>query len=854
MALSPMMKQYLSKKKEHEDSILFFRLGDFYEMFYDDAVLVSKELDLVLTGKQCGEEEKAPMCGVPYHSADTYIGKLVDRGYKVVICEQTEDPALAKGLVSRDVVRIITPGTVTDQAQLSEEKNNYIAAFVRDGNEASICFADITTGEIRACTREDSEPAIINELSVYQPRELLVPEGALTDGLSDYVKNRLCASVNTEKTDSFELSACRKDIEQFLCRNPDDMAVNDGIIRCMGVLVRYIAGTQMTDISYIKDPVIYGSGDYLEMDSSSRRSLEITENLADREKKGSLLWVLDKTRTSFGARLLRKWISMPLKDPARICARQDAVGELAGDYMLRQELSELLSGVLDAERIMTRILYKTAGGRDVRALYRTISVLPSLKKTLLGCRSGLLLDIASSLDTLEDLSAIIDRTITEDPPFSVREGGFIKEGINEELDRLRSVLHGSKGYLEDIERREREATGIKNLKVGYNKVFGYYIEISKSNLSEVPASYIRKQTLTGGERYITEELKQLENTILGAADKINAIEYDIFSQICDHIAENTRRVQAAAEAMATVDVLLSFAQVAAANGYVRPEVDIGDVIDIRDGRHPVVELFCTQAGFVPNDLFLDTGNHRLILLTGPNMAGKSTYMRQTALICLMAQAGSFVPASSARVGIIDKIFTRVGASDDLAGGRSTFMLEMTEVAYILKNATPRSLVIYDEIGRGTSTYDGMSIARAVAEYTAEKKKCRTLFATHYHELCRLEDSVQGIENFSVTACKKDKGIVFLRKIVKGAAPDSYGIEVAQLAGVPAPVIKHAKKILSELEDKAPSVQAAPKDDGSLSFDDYVNKETADRIRMADTENMTPLEALVFLTELRKKLL
>ena len=855
MALSPMMKQYLEVKSRHEDAILFFRLGDFYEMFYDDAKIVSRELELVLTGKQCGEEEKAPMCGVPYHSADQYIGKLVEKGYKVVICEQTEDPATAKGLVARDVVRIVTPGTITDNKQLPEGKNNYIAsiAFCEEG--AGLCLADISTGEMRATFLKDREGTLINELSIYTPREVLTNK-VIDGAVAEFLKTRLAAVTSVMPADWYSEAFVSRCLAKYLTQAPETYE-SPVTASAVSALVAYIADTQKTDISYLKKPIVYEIGEFMEIDYSSRRNLEICETMRQREKRGTLLWVLDKTKTALGARLLRKWLEMPLKSPNRILRRQDAVAEFVDNFMLREEIGELFRGVLDIERIMTRILYGSAGGKELRAFSNTISVLPKLKSLLANSQAKELVTLANSLDTLEDINDVIMKTIVDDPPFSVREGGFIRDGVNSELDRLRAIMHDSKGYLDEIERREKEATGIKNMKIGYNRVFGYYIEVSKSNLGDVPNTYIRKQTLTGGERYITPELKELESTILGASDKSYAIEYEIFKRVTTLISENVRRVQAAADAIATVDVYRSLAEVAAKNGYTRPEVDIGDVIDIKEGRHPVVEEFCHEGGFVPNDAYLDTAQNRLVILTGPNMAGKSTYMRQIALIAIMAQAGSFVPATEARIGIVDKLFTRVGASDDLASGQSTFMLEMTEVAYILKNATPRSLIIYDEIGRGTSTFDGMSIAKAVAEYTASKKiGARCLFATHYHELCELGDCGKGIVNYSVIAKKKDKGVVFLRKIVKGAADDSYGIEVAQLAGVPSAVVKRAREVLAELE-KGENPRKAPakvtNEPDNMTIDDYIHGDVINKLKMADVESLTPLEALIFLSEIKKML-
>ena len=857
MALSPMMKQYLDIKSQHEDAILFFRLGDFYEMFYDDAKIVSKELELVLTGKQCGTEEKAPMCGVPYHSADQYIGKLVEKGYKVVICEQTEDPATAKGLVARDVVRIVTPGTVTDNKQLPEGRNNYIASLFFAEKTVAVALADISTGEIRATVLPKDETAVINELSVYAPREVLMSSPiTATCQLSEYLKERLAASVTVMAGETYQPLQVGKVLKMALNTTPDQLSPATELSSALAGLIAYIADTQKTDLSYLKAPLIYESGEFMEIDHNSRRNLELTETMRTKEKKGTLLWVLDKTKTALGARLLRKWLEQPLKNPNAIAVRQDAVEEFYNNFMLREEIGELLKPVLDIERIMTRILYGSAGGKELRAFAQTVSVLPNLKEHLATCGCPSLQKFAEELDPLTDLFDAIDKIIVEDPPFSVREGGFIKGGVNADLDRLRLIMTDSKGYLADIERREKEATGIKNMKIGYNRVFGYYIEVSKSNIPDVPETYIRKQTLTTGERYITPELKELEATILSASERSHAIEYEIFKRVSQLIAENVRRVQNAADTIATVDVYRSLAEVAVKNGYTRPEVDIGDVIDIKEGRHPVVEEYCTDSGFVPNDAYLDTAYNRLILLTGPNMAGKSTYMRQIALICVLAQIGSFVPAADARIGIVDKLFTRVGASDDLASGQSTFMLEMTEVAYILKNATPKSLIIYDEIGRGTSTFDGMSIARAVAEYTASKKiGARTLFATHYHELCELGEEGKGVVNYSVIAKKKDKGVVFLRKIVKGAADDSYGIEVAQLAGIPSAVVKRAREVLCELEkgDQPRKPVKTSTEPDTIPFEEYLNKEVIDKLKLCDMDSLTPIEALVFLSELKKML-
>ena len=857
MALSPMMTHYLEVKEQYPDAILFYRLGDFYEMFYEDAKTVSRELDLTLTGKQCGDVERAPMCGVPFHSSDTYIGKLVEKGYKVVICEQVEDPATAKGLVKREVVRIVTPGTVTDNKQLKEGQNNYLASVNIYENSASLCFADISTGEIRATVVDDYKASLINELAIYMPKELLINISADTDKeLLSAINLRIGCSVWHNFAEQFTPAKARQTLVSKLAYTGEDFKnIQPEIVCAIGALIYYISDTQKIDISYLKKPVLYFGGQFMEIDFATRRNLELTETLRSREKKGTLLWVLDKTKTSMGARLLRKWIEQPQTNANIIVNRQGAVKELVNEYMLRENLGEALKSVLDLERLMTKVIYESANAKDLRAISATISVLPDIKKTLALCNSDALNAIWKDLDTLEDLHNIIVSSIVEDPPFSIREGGFIAAGVNAELDKLRNIMNNSKDYLAEIEEREKDQTGIRNLKIGYNRVFGYYIEVSKTNVGQVPSSYIRKQTLTTGERYITQELKDLETTILGASDKISAIEYELFTQIRNHLSKNVRRIQSAAEHLAILDVYVSLAEVAVANDYVCPEVDISTVIDIKDGRHPVVEQCVTGGTFVPNDVRLDTENNRLLLITGPNMAGKSTYMRQIALICVMAQIGSFVPAADARIGIVDKLFTRVGASDDLAAGQSTFMLEMIEVANILKNATKRSLIVYDEVGRGTSTYDGMAIAKSVCEYTASKKiGARCLFATHYHELIELEGNTPGVVNYSIAARKKDNGVVFLRKIVRGGADDSYGIEVAQLAGVPKEVTKKAKQILAELIEKngKPKVVHQNDDRGLVSFsmDDYLYQEVADKIRKTDINSMTPIDALNFLSELK----
>ncbi|MGM9680825.1 MAG: DNA mismatch repair protein MutS [Eubacteriales bacterium] len=855
MALSPMMRQYLDVKEKYPNAILFFRLGDFYEMFYDDAKLVSRELDLTLTGKQCGDVERAPMCGIPYHSSDSYIAKLIDKGYSVVICEQMEDPATAKGLVKRDVVRVITPGTVTDMGQLAEGKNNYLASVYITPPKAALCLCDISTGDLRATLLEDYKASLQNELAVYSPKEVLTNADLSTDAdLNGYLKNRLLATVKDNEADRYGPSGCRSLLMEHLHMEAERFRETPPEIVCaVGALIGYLAETQKTDLSYLKALSVYTCGQFMEMDQSTRRSLELCESMRSKEKRGTLLWVLDKTKTSMGARLLRSWIEQPQMNAGIIYRRQRAVEELVKEYLLRDGMTEALRSVLDLERLMTKVVYGTANAKDLRGISNTVAILPELKKLLGCCQSELLSGLFNALDPLEDLCSLIQNSIVEDPPFSVREGGFICSGVNAELDRLRDILTNSKRYLTEMEEKLRTESGLKNMKIGFNRVFGYYIEVSKTSLPDVPKDWIRKQTLTTGERFITEELKNLEATILGANDKTAAIEYELFTKIRDHLSENVRRIQNAADIIATADVLCSLANVAVKNGYTCPEVDIGFVTEIKDGRHPVVEQI-TGDTFVPNDTLLDVENNRLLIITGPNMAGKSTYMRQVALITVMAQIGSFVPASYARIGIVDKLFTRVGASDDLAAGQSTFMLEMTEVAYILKNATRRSLIIYDEVGRGTSTFDGMSIARAVAEYSAGKKLgARTLFATHYHELTDLAATHEGVVNYHIAAKKKGDGVVFLRKIISGAADDSYGIEVAALAGIPKEIIKRAKEVLAKLEEQAAAPKPQKKQEGpeNLSIEDYISGEIRDRIRMLDVNTLTPIEALNLIWDLKK---
>jgi len=860
MALSPMMQQYMEVKEQYRDFILFYRLGDFYEMFFDDAKTVSAELELTLTGRECGEPERAPMCGVPYHSCESYIGRLIEKGYKVAICEQVEDPALAKGLVKREVVRIITPGTVTENNLLSDNQNNYLAMICYDGETAGVCFADLSTAYVCATSfcGGDLLQALENELSTYAPKEVLLNTSAeLLPGLREFYNERIRGLFEDNRPEYFIRSeAIARAEEQFGVHAEHD---DNAALTAAGAAVAYIAHTQMQDISFLKELNLYQSAQYLEMDISTRRNLELCETMLTKERRGSLLWVLDKTSTAMGARLLRSYIEHPLTNIAQILRRQGAVGELCGNFMLREELHTLLDGLLDIERLITKINIGTAGGRDMRAISQSIRTLPDII-TLLSqnAESEELRSLSATMDDLSDIREMIDAAIVDEPPFQIREGGIIRPGYSREVDELRSIMNGGKDWIEKIEADEREKTGIKNLRIGYNRVFGYYIEVTKSFLDQVPDRYIRKQTLANAERYITEELKDTESTILGAADKVQSLEYELFVRLRDSVAQASDRIRASAAALARIDVYVSLAETAAQHNYVCPEVDFSDIIDIKDGRHPVVEQFVRDSYFVPNDTYLNCGESRLMLITGPNMAGKSTYMRQNALIVLMAQIGSFVPAREARIGIVDRLFTRVGASDDLASGQSTFMLEMKEVAYILQNATRRSFIIYDEIGRGTSTYDGMSIARAVAEYTAGKKLgAKTMFATHYHELTALEDEIDGVINYNVAAKKRGGDVTFLRKIVRGPTDDSYGIEVAQLAGVPSEITRRAKEILRTLEAGRPKESAEPAvptslEEMNLTFADTAADEIKNALRKLDINTLTPIEAMNLLYEWKKR--
>ncbi len=858
--MTPMMEQYFEIKNQYKDYLVFYRLGDFYEMFFDDAVTASRELELTLTGKDCGEAERAPMCGVPYHSAEGYIGKLIEKGYRVAICEQTEDPAHAVGIVKREVIRVVTPGTLIETDLLQESKNNYLCAVFMGDLECGVAFADISTAQIFATAfrGDDVTERLKNELGTYSPSEVLVNINAQKLGeVAVFIRERVGAMLTDNLPAQFEaedaLARVRAQFGDSLKEGTED---NKPLVRALGGLLSYIEQTQKTDISYLKDLNIYSDGQYMELDINTRRNLELTETLRTKEKRGSLLWVLDKTKTAAGARLLRQWVEHPLLKLSAIYSRQNAIEELLDDYILREELGALLEGVLDLERLVTKIVYGTAGAKDLRAVCSTVALLPEIRALIADRRSDELSGIYAELETLGDIYDRINSAICENPPFSVREGGIIAEGYNSDLDGLRAVMRDGKGYIERIAEKEREETGIRTLKIAYNKVFGYYIEVTKSLVSQVPERYIRKQTLSGCERYITDELKDVEATVLGAGDRANSLEYELFCEVRSFVADNSHRLQKAASLLARLDVYYSLATVAMRNSYTRPQVHGEDELDIKGGRHPVVEQFVKDAYFVPNDAFLNK-ECRLLIITGPNMAGKSTYMRQVAIITLMAQIGSFVPATSASIGIVDKLFTRVGASDDLASGQSTYMLEMNEVSYILRNATKKSLIIYDEVGRGTSTFDGMSVARAIIEYTVGRKiGAKTLFATHYHELTAMEGEVKGVYNFHVAAYKRGDTVKFLHEIRRGAADESYGIEVAKLAGVPDEVIKRAKEVLRDVE--AMSRSFVPKEKVSdepptLSIEDMTREQIINELLYIDLNATSPFEAMSILFDLQKRL-
>lgn len=857
--LSPMMKQYFKIKEENKDSILFFRLGDFYEMFYDDAKLASKELELTLTGRDCGQEERAPMCGVPFHSCEGYIARLVAKGYKVAICEQTEDPATAKGLVKRDIIRVITPGTVLEQSMLDEGKNNYICCIFSKEKKLGICFCDISTGELYATeiSGKGFYNVLTSQLSSYNPREILIGGDVVKiKDLPSFIKNKLSAGVEMLEDEKFDYNSCLVTVKEQFNEEAENVADKTSLISAIGALINYLKATQKSGLERISHIELFNENQYMRLDFNTQRNLELTQTMLTKEKRGSLLWVIDKTKTAMGKRLIRSWLEHPLMNITSINNRQSAVEELVNDNVLRLEITEEITGIFDIERLMTKIVYGSANARDLRSLCSAIQTLPKISELISDCNAAYLKYIYKNTDRLEDIHSLIDNSIVDDPPFTVREGGMIRKGYNAELDSVTNDMNNSKGILAQIEAEQREKTGIPKLKVGYNRVFGYYIEVTNSYKSQVPETYIRKQTLTNCERYITQDLKDVESRILGAKDRAVAMEYSIFEEIRTKIADNLERIQNTSKAIATLDVITSLANVASDNRYVRPFVNQSTAINIKDSRHPVVEALLKDTPFVPNDVYLDSKSDRVAIITGPNMAGKSTYMRQIALIVLLAQMGSFVPASSAEIGIVDSIFTRVGASDDLASGQSTFMVEMNEVANIVKTATPKSLLILDEIGRGTSTFDGMSIARAVLEFCADKKKlgAKTLFATHYHELTVMENLLDGVKNYSIAVKKRGDDITFLRRIVPGGADDSYGIEVAKLAGVPQSIISRAKEILAELESGKSEIQTDPKhnnDDGAqLNLMFSAQTPLIDKLNSVDVNTLTPIEAMNLLYELK----
>ena len=875
--LTPMMKQYMQTKEEYKDCILFYRLGDFYEMFFDDALTASKELEITLTGKNCGLEERAPMCGIPYHAVDSYLNRLVSKGYKVAICEQVEDPKTAKGIVKREVIRVVTPGTNLDTQGLDETKNNYIMCIVYMADRYGLSVADVTTGEYLV-TELDSQTKLMDELYKFMPSEIVCNEAFYMSGLDlDDLKNRLHMAIYSLEAWYFDDALCRETLqEHFKVASLEGIGLSDyecGMI-ASGALLKYLEETQKNSLSHMSRLTRYATGNYMVLDSATRRNLELVETLREKQKRGSLLWVLDKTKTAMGARTLRKYVEQPLIDKESIVKRLDAVAELKDNAICREEIREYLNPVYDLERLVGKITYQSANPRDLIAFQSSLSMLPSVKCILKDMESDLLKEIYEELDPLEELCDLVGRAIQEEPPLAMKEGGIIKDGYNEEVDRLRKAKSEGKNWLADLETKEREKTGIKNLRIRYNKVFGYYLEVTNSFKDLVPDYYTRKQTLANAERYIIPELKELEDTILGAEDKLCALEYELYCEVRNTIAAELTRIQRTAKAVAKLDVIASLALVAERNNYVRPKINEKGVIDIRDGRHPVVEKMIPNDMFIANDTYLDDKKQRISIITGPNMAGKSTYMRQAALIVLMAQLGSFVPASSANIGLVDRIFTRVGASDDLASGQSTFMVEMNEVANILRNATSKSLLILDEIGGGTSTFDGLSIAWAVVEYISNSKLlgAKTLFATHYHELTELEGKISNVNNYCIAVKEKGDDIVFLRKIVKGGADKSYGIQVAKLAGVPDPVINRAKEIVEELvtaditgKVKDIAVQGSETkkktqkklDEVDLTqfslFDTVKDDDVLNELKELDISHMTPMDAMNKLYQLQNKL-
>lgn len=876
--LTPMMQKYMETKEQYKDCILFYRLGDFYEMFFDDALVASKELEITLTGKSCGLEERAPMCGIPYHAVEGYLSKLVSRGYKVAICEQVEDPKLAKGLVKREVIRVVTPGTNLNVQSLEAGKNNYLLSIAYTSDGIGISAADVTTGDYYVTEVEDLKK-LNDELMKYEPSEIICNEAFLVSGFDvNDLKSRLHISVNALESHMFDDDGCRRILmKHFKVNTLIGLGVEEfptGLLAA-GALLQYLYDTQKTDLEHFTHIYPYLTSKYMLLDSSTRRNLELTETLREKQKRGSLLWVLDKTKTAMGARLLRNYIEQPLIEKDEMEKRLDAIQELNQDSISRDEIREYLNPIYDLERLLSKVTYKTANPRDLIAFRNSLEMLPPIKTVLSAFEKDELTEIRKQIDGLEDIYQLIDEAIIEEPPISIREGGMIKDGFDETIDRLRSAKHDGKQWLAQLEEEDRERTGIKNLKIKYNKVFGYYFEVTNSYKDLVPEDYIRKQTLANAERYTTPRLKELEDTILNAEDKLQTLEYDVFCRIRDTIAQELVRIQNTAKAIAKLDVYASLSLVSERNHYVRPKLNEKGVIDIKDGRHPVVEQMITNDMFIANDTYLDNGSHCISVITGPNMAGKSTYMRQTALIVLMAQIGCFVPARTANIGIVDRIFTRVGASDDLASGQSTFMVEMNEVANILRNATSKSLLILDEIGRGTSTFDGLSIAWAVIEHISNRKLlgAKTLFATHYHELTELEGKMNNVNNYCIAVKECGDDIVFLRKIVKGGADKSYGIQVAKLAGVPDMVIDRAKEIVEQLSDnditeKVQSIAIDNKNDSKAKkqpkydevdlaqmslFDTVTDEDILKELMEIEVTTLTPLDALNTLYRLQNKL-
>jgi len=853
-----MMQQYLETKEKCKDCILFFRLGDFYEMFFEDAETASRELELVLTGRDCGLEKRAPMCGIPYHAAEGYISRLIERGYKVAICEQVEDPALAKGIVKREIIKIVTPGTVMESSMLDEKRNNYIGCLLVDENGFSLSVCDISTGVFLSTSASDGPNKSVDEISKYNPSELLIIENEFLS------KGKIISSINERfqlliTRTNYDEDQAKGDIKSFEGDVPE---LNSLELITAGCLYRYICETQKTSLKHIIKIEKYEIKDYMILDSNSRRNLELTETIRSSSKKGSLLWVLDATETSMGSRMIRKWIEEPLINKDEIDKRLEAVSELMDNVYVSADLKEFLKNVYDIERLIGRVTCGSANARDMVYLKESFKYLPDVKASISTCRSRLLNGIYQEFDTLDDIYKLVDESILDSPSLQLKEGGIIKEGYSPEVDKLREAMSNGKSWIAELEQKERDTTGIRSLKVGYNKVFGYYIEVTKSNLSNVPEGrYIRKQTLANGERYITPELKEMEDLILGAEQKIVELEYQLFTDIRNKAAAQVKRVQKTAKNVSTIDALLSFSKVSFENNYVMPEITTDGVIDIKEGRHPVVEKVI-QGIFVPNDTYLNLKEDMVAIITGPNMAGKSTYMRQVALITLMAQAGCFVPAESAKICVVDRIFTRIGASDDLSSGKSTFMVEMSEVASILQNATANSLVILDEVGRGTSTFDGLSIAWAVVDYISRKIKAKTLFATHYHELTELEGKLSGVKNYCISVKEHGEDIIFLRKIVRGGADHSYGIQVAKLSGLPEDVLGKAREILKMLEDsdinknikdsinlKEAAVSKVEEESLEITLFNYKENEIVAELKNIDIMNMTPLESINYLYKL-----